>query len=681
MTQTLSLKLFLGAASVLHLPHLDANLSTVLVFCAFAALVIPRFAKGLRLKVSTFAIGAIAALVVLSQVDWFNGAAILTLLGAAGWLKLAEIRGRRDELLVWTVAFWMLGMAMLWLPPGAAILIMPLGLALGVWCLSQLMPARPGWRAIVRSLAAALPATVLLFTFTPRITGDLGALSFALGIPLIIETEAEKKRDPMLDSFAMGDLAERASEPDLRVLSASFYDGSGNFYDGVPPLGDLYWRGPVLWTFEDGKWAGRKDWGNRTARMKGKITHKTLDRELRETGLISVYDVKLFPHRGYWLYALDFPAAVPASSFITKDYQLQNLNPVRELLSYPMMSYLDYRAGPELGAETRAMALQLPEGENPKTRALGQDLLARHTDPIEIAKAGLTHFDQGFLYDRSVGGINEPDPVDVFLFSRRTGYAGHFATAYALMMRAAGVPSRLVVGYRGGIHLGLTNRVFVMEEHTHSWAEIWLDAYGWVRMDPAARVSRQDPQEADGWGLGGQIGGEEQPEEDRTEDPATAPEFDTADPGTLSTAPRPSAATTPDVRPWWQNWITGFDANRQLGLLDMASLSGTWWSLLALGAGLATVLATAWMLTWRLLRWMAERRKPFEERCELALCRRLARSHRTRHHGEALTAYLQACGLEQRKPEFRALVSELRAALFAGRRLDRDWLHRLRACR
>ncbi|MEM9044659.1 MAG: DUF3488 and transglutaminase-like domain-containing protein [Pseudomonadota bacterium] len=675
MTRGPSLKLFLGAATGLHLIHLELGLSVVLVFCAATAILLPRFLSGFALTASTFGVGALSVATVLLQVDWFSGVAVVTLLGCAGWLKLAEVVRRRDELLVWTIAFWMLGMAMLWLPPAAAVTMMPLGLLLGFWCLAHLMPARPKLRAILHSLAVALPAAVILFTFTPRITGDLGALSFALGIPLIIETEAEKKRDPMQDSLAMGDMAERASDPDLRVLSATFYDGSGNFFDGVPPLGDLYWRGPVLWSFADGKWSGRKGWGNRTARMRGKITHKTLDRELSEKGLISVYDVKIFPHRGYWLYALDFPAAVPASSFITKDYQLQNLNPVRELLGYPMMSYLDYRAGLKLDAETRAMALQFPEGENPRTLDLGRQMRERHQDPVAVAKAGMAHFDQGFLYDRSFGGVNVADPVDFFLFSRRTGYAGHFATAYALMMRAAGIPSRLVAGYRGGIHLGLTNRVFVMEEHSHAWTEIWLEDYGWVRMDPATRFTSQERQgEVDGWGLAGDL--QSPGETNQTDAAETAPSFETGDVEAMRSADRLECRHS--EKPWWQSWIVEFDAGQQLDLLDTVALSGNWWSLVSSGVGLASGLTLIWWVTVRVRSWLAERRRPFEERCESALCRKLAKSNRIRQKGEGLYAYWLTCAANSAPPpDLADLVHELRAALFAGKPLSRDWLERL----
>ncbi|MEM7061444.1 MAG: DUF3488 domain-containing protein, partial [Pseudomonadota bacterium] len=385
----------LGYPTLLHLAHLPWISVFVLTVSVLAAyLLATRLHGRTKLSASTVAALALAGL-LLTQLSWRSGEAILTLIAMVGWLKLAELRSSRDGVLVWVTALWSLGMVPLWVSPGAALILVPPGLMLQLVALATLSAKKLFIGRITRTLILALPITAALFVFTPRITGDLGVLSFALGIPLIIETQAEKQRDPMRDGLAMGDLADRAQN-DMRVLVATFFGGSGKFYNGPPPLGDLYWRGPVLWTYENGEWRGRDGWHTRTARMRGKITHKTLDRELRETGKIAVYDVTLFPHRGYWLYSMDFPAAVPPSSFITRDYQLQNLNPVRELLKYPMMSYVDYRAGQELDAETRALALQLPIADNPRTLAHGRALRTEHADPVAIAKAGIAWFSENY---------------------------------------------------------------------------------------------------------------------------------------------------------------------------------------------------------------------------------------------------------------------------------------------
>ncbi|MEM6933439.1 MAG: DUF3488 and transglutaminase-like domain-containing protein [Pseudomonadota bacterium] len=671
--QRTALVALLGLASLLHMLHLPRGLSAVLLVCAILPMVIGRLPKGLPRRLAPVVIGSVAAVAVLAQVAWSSGHAIVTLLACAGWLKMAEIHGGRDQLLIWVIGFWLLGMSALWLPQGPALLLIALGLTVAFWALAILTSERTGARRILQTFGLALPLATLLFTFTPRITGDLGALSFALGIPLIIETEAEKKRDPMQDSLTMGQVAERASNQDLRVLTATFFGGSGKFFNGVPPLGDLYWRGPVLWSFADGKWAGRPGWANRTSRMRGKITHKTLDRELRETGLISVYDVTLFPHRGHWLYSLDFPAAVPPSSFITRDYQLQNLNPVRELLSYPMMSYLDYRAGPELDPETRAAALQLAEGQNPLTLLLGKELRQEHEDPVGIAKAGLEVFDRDYRYDRRFGGVDGPDHVDRFLFEQRAGYAGHFATAYALIMRAADIPSRLVVGYRGGIHLGLTNRVFVTEEHAHAWAEIWLDDFGWVRMDPSTRFTQKAGQaEAEGWGLGAEMGAPAP--EPAEESPET---IETGDVETMRASAPTDTNTLSDTRSWWQKWIVEFDADRQIGILDVVSLSGNWKNLLFLGGAGGVVMLLALLIARRIIRLLEDAKRPFAERCERTLIRYLGRAGRRRRFNEGLHSYFLS--LDQKVTDgvrLEGLVSELRGALYADRDLASDWAER-----
>ncbi|MEM1160792.1 MAG: transglutaminaseTgpA domain-containing protein, partial [Pseudomonadota bacterium] len=510
-------------------------------------------------------------------------------------------------------------------------------------------------------------------------TGNLGVLGFALGIPLIIETEAEKKRDPMRDGLTMGEMADRAADTDLRVLVATFFGGSGKFYNGAPPLGDLYWRGPVLWTFADGQWSGREGWQTRTARMRGKITHQTLDAELRETGLISVYDVKLFPHRGHWLYAMDFPAAVPPSTFITRDYQLQNLNPVREILNYPMMSYLDYRAGPDLDEETRALALQYPDGANPKTLALGQALLAEHRQPIDIAKAGMAHFKGDFAYGMHFGGIDGANAVDRFLFDRRSGYAGHYATAYALMMRAAGIPTRMVVGYRGGVHLGLTNKVYVMENNAHAWAEIWLDRYGWVRMDPATVFAGDGKAETDGWGLGEGLGPspEEDVREEEEEGSAAGQAFETADADSFRT----SAASGREEASWWSRWVTDLDARAQVEILKGLSLDGSWRNLLALGGALLAAIAGV-MLAASVL-WRVWRRRHLPRIDQLAAWATGTLRGPARRPCEGFRSYVLARTADVSEPatvkrRLDGLCREMSAALYADASLARDWPDRWR---
>ena len=81
------------------------------------------------------------------------------------------------------------------------------------------------------------------------------------------------------------------------------------------------------------------------------------------------------------------------------------------------------------------------------------------------------------------------NPMDEFLFQTRRGFCEHYAYAFVMMMRAAGVPARIVAGYMGGEVNPVNRTVIVHQFDAHAWAEVWLDGQGWVRVDPTAAVA------------------------------------------------------------------------------------------------------------------------------------------------------------------------------------------------
>jgi transglutaminase-like putative cysteine protease len=79
--------------------------------------------------------------------------------------------------------------------------------------------------------------------------------------------------------------------------------------------------------------------------------------------------------------------------------------------------------------------------------------------------------------------------VDEFLFGTRRGFCENYAGSFALLMRAAGIPARIVAGYQGGEYNKVGNYLIVRQSDAHAWTEIWLENKGWVRADPTAAVS------------------------------------------------------------------------------------------------------------------------------------------------------------------------------------------------
>jgi transglutaminase-like putative cysteine protease len=81
--------------------------------------------------------------------------------------------------------------------------------------------------------------------------------------------------------------------------------------------------------------------------------------------------------------------------------------------------------------------------------------------------------------------------MDEFLFQTRKGFCEHYASAFTLVMRAAGIPARVVTGYQGGEMNPIGGYLLVRQSDAHAWSEVWIDGRGWVRVDPTAAVARR----------------------------------------------------------------------------------------------------------------------------------------------------------------------------------------------
>lgn len=165
---------------------------------------------------------------------------------------------------------------------------------------------------------------------------------------------------------------------------------------------------------------------------------------------------------------------------------------------------------------------------------------------------------QGFRYSLNNPLLPQNAPLDALLFERRQGFCGHYASALSALMRAAGVPARVVSGYRGGtwvVPLGGSAFLDLRQSDAHAWSEVWIEGEGWRSLDPTL------------WVLGGPtLGDPSSPSA-----PATAP----ANPGANSAASADRAGPLDWIaRQWWGldlawgQWWLGFDQSSQELLLQ-----------------------------------------------------------------------------------------------------------------
>ena len=415
-----------------------------------------------------FLLGAITAVLVVAVALSFRtlnglaaGTALLVVMGA---LKLLESRARRDDAIVIGVALFLLLAAAL----AGQSLWRVLAYLLALWgaCAAMALAAhsdslfttRAALKLAARALAMSIPLALLCFAFFPRVAGQFWSLQ-----------RGEAATTGLSDEMSPGAIQKLATEyePAFRV----------RFAGTLPPRAALYWRGPVLNTFDGFTWR----------RARSSLYAGT---PFAPLGAAVRYRVTLEPTNQYWLFALDTVDKSPRGDvYLSPDGQLLAANPITSVTSYDAVSHLATRSEAPLSTLGHRYETRLPLEPNPRARALALDLRARSGSDADYARNVLDWFrTQGLEYTLEPGptGI---DSVDDTLFVTKRGFCGHFASAYANLMRAAGVPARVVTGYLGGEWNPVGGYLIVRQSEAHAWTEVWLDDQGWTRVDPTAVVA------------------------------------------------------------------------------------------------------------------------------------------------------------------------------------------------
>ncbi|MHB8622441.1 MAG: transglutaminase TgpA family protein [Sulfuricaulis sp.] len=306
-------------------------------------------------------------------------------------------------------------------------------------------------------LVKALPLMILVYLLFPRISGSLW------GLPE--------------DAYAgLTGMPERMQPGSIRHLSESSEVAFRVTFDGPPPPArELYWRGLVL-AQTDGR-----VWSRAPEPTVPRIVFTPLNNPVR-------YQVTLEPSNKPWMPALDLPASRPPGTHYQPDFTLEHSVPIQNRLQYTLTSYTHYRTG-TLDPMEHVYSLQLPVDLSPRVRALAEQWRRDYANPLQVAHAALDYFRRkNFVYTLDPPPLGN-DPVDEFLFQTRRGFCEHFAAAFVTLMRAAGIPSRVVVGYLGGEFNPAGNYMIVRQSDAHAWAEIWTAENGWVRVDPTVVVA------------------------------------------------------------------------------------------------------------------------------------------------------------------------------------------------
>ena len=521
-----------------------------MIFGAFMLLRIALLYKGVR-SLKTWQNGVLLLgvfLLVMQQLGTIfglqGGVSFLLLLAL---LKSYEGRTRRD----WQIMV----VVMMFLLTGA--ILFDEGLFTGLWtllclilmaCTLALCNEVVGRDALRHSLTAfglTLLPMVVLFIAMPRSSTPFG------GLP----QHAAEATTGMSDRMKPGSIGELvlSNQP---AFTATFANGV------MPRPQDLYWRVMVLGLYNGNEWQVLPDAPDNA--------QAALNKQIR-------YEILMEDDKGR-IPALDYANMPELRGFV-----IQGGNAVRVLSRqgvrrFTLTSSLSDELPHQLTPQEIQLYTLLPKNTNLKTHTLAKELYQQSGgDTLAFVQAAYQYFQkQKFTYTLKPPVLGTENATDRFLFESRQGFCEHYADAFVTLMRAAGVPARVVVGYQGGEYDVDDNFWQIRSKDAHAWAEVWLaDRQVWKRIDPTGAVSSARIDNGVGGALADEVGELVQ---------NTGFFTQLADRG----------------RFYWQQWVVNYDTDRQQNLFGRLGLGrvrvASVLALLILGGALAAVPLWLW---WR----------------------------------------------------------------------------------
>ncbi len=553
-------------------------------------------------------------------------------------LKLLELNRRRDVGLFILLGYFLVVTNFLY----SQTVLMSVYMFLVTILLTSALAAvsDPGWhikpaahlRLATLLALQAVPIAILMFLLFPRVPGPLWRLP----------EDAHGGSTGLSASMSPGSISQliRSSAVAFRV----------EFLDPAPAKSFMYWRGPVFDRYDGESWSAAPHAESVAPSANG-------SRSVR-------YQVTLEATGHPWLLALDAPATKPTNATISEAYELISASPIQARERYWMRSLVrrGKGIGGALSAAQRRQNLQLPPTSDPRTRALGQALAKAHDRPQAIVAAALERFrSENYVYTLRPPLLGE-DRMDDFMFHTRKGFCEHYASAFVFLMRAAGIPARVVTGYQGGEYNPNGSYWIVRQSDAHAWAEIWLDSRGWVRIDPTAAVS---PLRIEA-GIDAAL-----PENAR---------WLSIDHGRIPWAHQVRLFWD-SVNNGWNQWVLGYSPQRQLAFLRGLGLSRLAWldiALIAAGAVSAALLLLVAAMAFR-------HRSPALDpsaRAWRIFRRKLARVGIAQHAHEGPIAFTERAA--ELEPELAisilnigTLYADVRYAESGGRARLRDLVHQI----
>jgi protein-glutamine gamma-glutamyltransferase len=610
----LGISVCLALALVAHITTLPIWVLVLVVVFGLIRLSMARNGRGAPSRWVVLTLALLSVPLLFMRFHTFNGLyAGTALLALMAGLKLLESTTKRDiyiiTLIIYFVSlaallegdsFWLLAylIAVCWLTTATLLRLTSSG-------------PSPGWRASFlyggRVLSQALPLALVFWLLFPRFAGPLWQ----------IPNDQRVAASGLSDTMSPGDINQLALSDEIAFRV--------RFSSAPPPPQDRYWRGPVLHDFDGQTWT----------RVNRFASNAPL---LPPQGAEYDYTVMLEPNQRTWIFTLDYATRWDLNrAGLTSDYTLVQPYPVSRALDVAATSYSRLQFPDALSANARRIDTRLPPNRNPRTLELAQKMRVEHPDDMEYVRAALAMFtEQPFYYTLTPPKLAD-NSVDRFLFDTKRGFCEHYASAFAVLMRAAGIPTRIVTGYQGGTMNPYADYWIIRQSDAHAWNEVWIEGRGWVRIDPTSAISPARVEH----GLADTV----------TADDALAGRWQGSGRWLSGLRLRVDA-----LREMWRERILDFDQDSQRKLLQMLHVPEPDGQKLVILLATAMGLVLGW-LTWQVRRELNALPKDLAVRAYARLCAKLAAAGLPRMPHEGPEDY--AARLAARRPDLKDSVTSL----------------------
>ena len=466
----LSLPWTLGALLVSlapHIPYLAIWISVAIVGCAAWRYAIE---KGRRMLPSRWVRAALALICFLGVFGTYSsisgvgpGSALLAIMAA---MKLLETRKRRDQFVLLFISIFLVMSSLLreqylWSLP---YLIFSTLIIITAWLRLSARgseTARQSFATGGRLLLYAAPLAIAMWIFFPRLASPFWA----------VPVDSGRATSGLSDTMSPGDISSLSMSDEVAFRV--------RFEGAVPEPRDRYWRGLVMTSFNGRTWSGSEPRIGAPA-----------SQQVAVSGEPVAYEVTLEPTRQQWVFAMDMPMSWSLErTFMGSQQQLFRVRPIDQRVAYSVISYPNYRIQTELPVVFRNWYTNVPANSNTRSAKLAREMRVAAGSDAAYIEAVLAKFhEEEYFYTLQPPPLGN-NPVDRFLFDTRRGFCEHYASAFAFMMRSAGIPARIVLGYQGGEINPLGGHLIVRQSDAHAWTEVWLERYGWYRVDPTSAVA------------------------------------------------------------------------------------------------------------------------------------------------------------------------------------------------